>query len=292
MKAPKFAGRKFIFRRRKVEASTTTTGTSSPGPGDQLAIKLTDSSITEKSSFDVSDNMSEVSWDAQDDATSSESLALSSSWEILAVREVEFWEKVLKDRLQRRGLSSFETAEAYSNLGVAQMNSTLFVNACTSFTKATEIFGESHLGVAKNYNLLGLAASQANRLDLAMEALVSSLTVRSKILGSCHVDTVDTFNNIGAVYSKQKDYLEASRVFEEVLILRQAIFGRNHPSVAVTARTLARLYVRLLRKEEAEPLYALALSTCRLERRMKRMKSDIEQEMKRLGVEEQHVVEL
>ena len=42
--------------------------------------------------------------------------------------------------------------------GIAQMNGNDIDAACRSFTTAAVKFGQSHLGAAKNYNLLGRAA--------------------------------------------------------------------------------------------------------------------------------------
>jgi tetratricopeptide (TPR) repeat protein len=252
--------------------------------------KLTDT--TEKT--DTLDNVSEVSWD--DDESNSDGKAMdklasidSSSTEETLSSEVDFWEKVSQDRLQH---DHPETAESFSNLGIAQMNGKDVDAACRSFTTAAAIFGQSHLGAAKNYNLLGRAACQANRLDLAMESLEISFTLRLQVLGPLHVDTVDTFNNIAGVYYKQHNNLEAARCYREVLTLRQAIFGAQHPSVAVTARALARTCVRLGLKEEAQGLYSLAISTCQSTRMMRHMKADLETEMTKLGIRERLRIEL
>lgn len=126
-----------------------------------IAKKITDT--TEKS--DTLDNVSEVSWD-DDESTSNgkvidklASIQIDSSSTEEMLSEVVFWGKVSQDRLQH---DHPETAESFSNLGMAQMNSNDVDAACLSFTTAAEIFGQSHLGAAKNYNLLGRAACQAN----------------------------------------------------------------------------------------------------------------------------------
>jgi tetratricopeptide (TPR) repeat protein len=185
-----------------------------------------------------------------------------------------------------------DTADSFSNLGIAQMNGNDVDAACRSFTTAAVKFGQSHLGAAKNYNLLGRAACQAKRLDLAMESLEMSFTLRLQVLGPLHVDTVDTFNNIAAVYYKQHNNLEAARCYREVLTLRQAIFGLNHPSIAVTARDLARTCIRLDLKEEAQELYSLAMSTCQSTTTMRHMKADLETEMVKQGIQERLRIEL
>jgi tetratricopeptide (TPR) repeat protein len=248
--------------------------------------KLTDT--TEKS--DTLDNVSEVSWD--DDNSNSNGNAIgklasfhtdsSSTEETLS--EVDFWVKVSQDH---------ETAESFSNLGIAQMNGNDVDAACRSFTTAAVKFGQqSHLGAAKNYNLLGCAACQANRLDLAMESLEMSFTLRLQVLGPLHVDTVDTFNNIAGVHYKQHNNFEAARCYREVLTLRQAIFGLNHPSIAVTARDLARTCIRLDLKEEAQQLYSLAMSICQSTTTMRHMKADLETEMTKRGIQERLRIEL
>jgi tetratricopeptide (TPR) repeat protein len=271
-----------IFRIRNTKSSA-----------DQHVIvkKLTDT--TEKS--DTMDNVSEVSWDENDshsngiamDILASIHTESSSAEETLS--EVNFWEKVSQDRLQRDHPG---TAESFSNLGIAQMNGNDVDAACQSFTTAAVKFGQSHLGAAKNYNLLGRAACHAKRLDLAMESLEMSFTLRLQVLGPLHVDTVDTFNNIASVYFKQHNNLEAARCYREVLTLRQAIFGLNHPSVAVTARDLARTCIRLDLKEEAQELYSLAMSTCQSTTTMRHMKADLETEMTKRGIHERLRIEL
>jgi tetratricopeptide (TPR) repeat protein len=252
--------------------------------------KLTDATVKSDSLED--DDVSEVSWEDESDSSGKAidklaSIDNASTEEALS--EVDFWEKVSQDRLQH---DHPETAESFSNLGIAQMNGGDIDAACDSFTTAAVIFGESHLGAAKNYNLLGRAACQINRLDLAMEALEMSFTLRLQVLGPLHVDTVDTFNNIAGVYYKQHNNLEAARCYREVLTLRQAIFGLNHSSVGVTRRALARTCIRLDLKEEAQGLYSLALSTCDSTRNMGYMKRDLEKEMTKLGIQERLRVEL
>lgn len=267
-----------IFRIRKTNPSA-----------DQHVIvkKLTDT--TERS--DSLDNVSDISWEDGSNSNGIDMLTIAcsdlSTGEVQS--DVDFWAEVSQARLQR---DDPQTAESFSNLGIAQMGSKNFDAACSSFTTAAVIFGESHLGGAKNYNLLGLAACQANRLDLAMEALVMAFNVRSQVLEPFHVDTVDVLNNIAAVYYKLNDNLEAARCFREVLTIRKAIFGRTHPSVAVTAHALARTCVRLELKEEARELYFQALCICRLTKMMKLMKSDLKKEMKMLGLEKRPLFEL
>jgi tetratricopeptide (TPR) repeat protein len=275
-----------IFRIRR-----NTTNKSSADQQHVIVKKLTDT--TEKS--DTLDDVSEVSWD-DDDSTSNgkamdklTSIHTESSSAEGTLSEVDFWEKVSQDRLQN---DHPETAESFSNLGIAQMNGNDADAACQSFTTAAVKFGKSHLGAAKNYNLLGRAACQAKRLDLAMESLEISFTLRLQVLGPLHVDTVDTFNNIAGVYYKQHNNLEAARCYREVLTLRQAIFGLNHPSVAVTARDLARTCIRLDLKEEAQELYSLAMSTCQLTTTMTQMKADLETEMTKRGIQERLRIEL
>jgi tetratricopeptide (TPR) repeat protein len=258
---------------------------------DQHVIVKQFTDTTEKS--ESLDDVSEVSWD--DDESNSNGGAMDmlastgSSLAEEALSEVDFWEKVSQDHLQR---DHPETAESFSNLGIARMNEKDFDAACRSFTTAAEIFGRSHLGAAKNNNLLGRAACQANRLNLAMESLEMSFALRLQVLGPLHVDTVETFNNIAGVYYKQHNNLEAARCYREVLALQQAIFGRNHPSVAETARALARTCVRLGLKEEAQGLYSLALSTCHSASKMRHVKADLEMEMTKLGIQEGLRIEL
>jgi tetratricopeptide (TPR) repeat protein len=272
-----------IFRIRKTKSSAA--------DHHVIVKKLTDT--TEKS--DTLDNVSEVSWDDDDSNSNSKamdklpSIRTNNSSPENTLSEVDFWEKMSQDHLQD---DHPDTADSFSNLGIAQMNGNDVDAACRSFTTAAVKFGQSHLGAAKNYNLLGRAACQAKRLDLAMESLEMSFTLRLQVLGPLHVDTVDTFNNIAALYYKQHNNLEAARCYREVLTLRQAIFGLNHPSIAVTARDLARTCIRLDLKEEAQELYSLAMSTCQSTTTMRHMKADLETEMVKQGIQERLRIEL
>jgi tetratricopeptide (TPR) repeat protein len=271
-----------IFRMRKTKSSANQ---------HIIVKKLTDT--TEKS--DTLDNVSEVSWDDDDSNSNGKamdklaSIHTDSSSTEATLSEIEFWGKVSQDRLHD---GHPDTAESFSNLGIAQMNGNDIDAACRSFTTAAVKFGQSHLGAAKNYNLLGRAACQAKRLDLAMESFEMSFALRLQVLGPLHVDTVDTFNNIAGVYFKQHNNLEAARCYREVLTLRQAIFGLHHPSIAVTARDLARTCIRLDLKEEAQELYSLAMSTCQSTTTMKHMKANLETEMTKRGIQERLRIEL
>jgi hypothetical protein len=169
-----------IFRIRKTKTSAA--------DHHIIVKKLTDT--TEKS--DTLDNVSEVSWDVDDSNSNGKvmdklvSIHTDSSSLEETLSEVEFWEKVSQERLQNDHPET-ATADSFSNLGIAQMKGNDVDAACRSFTTAAVKFGQSHLGAAKNYNLLGRAACRAKRLDLSYGVLgdVFYASVASSRTASC-----------------------------------------------------------------------------------------------------------
>jgi len=170
---------------------------------------------------------------------------------LTAVAEKEYWKAHLKN-VKKNGSESVRAAKGLCNLGNALLACKDYKEALSVYKKATRILGKKHgdksLSVACMLDKVGLAASMLpsnENLDCAIIALHEALIIRHVHLGPHHCDVVDTLNKIAGIHLQKRDFEKARDAYIEVLTVRQAIFGKNHPSVAVTAKTLGKVYSSL-----------------------------------------------
>lgn len=177
-----------------------------------------------------------------------------------------YWNKRVTNATVRFGPNHPFTAEAWSDLGLAQLHSHAFPGALHSFKKAVAIYRTKpnlKLALAKALHQLGNVyhVSELSKDDnkKSMRCLGESLQIRFEKLGSLHPDTVGTLNYMASVYASLQKFQEAREAYLEVLAVREAIFGAFHPSVAVASHELANTAHRLGDLDEATLYYCKAL---------------------------------
>jgi tetratricopeptide (TPR) repeat protein len=174
-----------------------------------------------------------------------------------------YWIKRAASCLAECGSDNLETADAYMELGQAELQVRDYTAAKSSFQLAYCMFRRfrKHVAVAKALDCLGVTNSRcgAAYLDKALELLQEAFQIRRQELGVWHVDTVDTMNRIAKVHALAENFPEARRCYWEVFWVRKAIFGAQHPSVAVAAHDLANCFVRLGSLEDGSNFYQIAM---------------------------------
>lgn len=174
-----------------------------------------------------------------------------------------YWMKRAASCLAEYGVDNLETADAYMELGLAELQVGELPAAKTSFELAYCAFRRfrKHVAVAKALDCLGVTNSRCGALylDKALELLQQAFQIRRQELGVWHVDTVDTMNQIAKVHALAENFPEARRCYWEVFWVRKGIFGAQHPSVAIAAHDLANAFVKLGSLEDGSNFYQIAL---------------------------------
>jgi tetratricopeptide (TPR) repeat protein len=174
-----------------------------------------------------------------------------------------YWIKKAASCLADYGSDNLETADAYMELGLAELEVGDYAAAKNSFQLAYCAFRrfKKLVAVAKALDCLGVTHSRcgAAYLDKALELLHEAFSIRRQELGVWHVDTVDTMNRIAKVHALADNFPEARRCYWEVFWVRKAIFGAQHPSVAVAAHDLANSFVQLGSLEDGSNFYEIAM---------------------------------
>lgn len=174
-----------------------------------------------------------------------------------------YWIRVVASRLANYGSDNLETADAYMELGQAELQVNEYVGAKSSFQSAYCTFRRfrKYVAIAKALDCLGVANSRGGAacFDQSLELLQDAFWIRRQKLGVWHVDTVDTMNRIAMVHALAENFSEARRCYWEVFWVRKAIFGAQHPSVAVAAHGLANSFVKLGSLEDGSNFYHIAM---------------------------------
>jgi tetratricopeptide (TPR) repeat protein len=174
-----------------------------------------------------------------------------------------YWMKRAASCLAECGIDNLETADAYMELGLAELQIGDYAAAKSSFELAYCTFRRfrKHVAVAKALDCLGVTNSRcgAAYLAKALELLQEAFQIRRQELGVWHVDTVDTMNRIAKVHALANNFPEARRCYWEVFWVRKGIFGAQHPGVAVAAHDLANAFVKLGSLEDGSNFYQIAM---------------------------------
>jgi len=172
-----------------------------------------------------------------------------------------YWEKIVQARLANYGPKDHRTAEAYFNKGTAYMKIHFYESAFTDFSIAASILGQihgpNHLSVAKCFHHQGRAAYKNDNMAIALSAFKAAFKIRDEKLG-LHIDCVDTCSHIGNVYYRRNDLPNALQSCKEVLTANLELHGEEHPDVAAAAKSLAKVYVKMKKNEEALKFYKRA----------------------------------
>ena len=173
------------------------------------------------------------------------------------------WMKRAASCLAESGIDNLETADAYMELGMVELQVGDYAAAKSSFELAYCTFRRfrKHVAVAKALDCLGVTNSRcgAEYLGKALELLQEAFQIRRQELGVWHVDTVDTMNRIAKVHALANNFPEARRCYWEVFWVRKGIFGAQHPGVAVAAHDLANAFVKLGSLEDGSNFYQIAM---------------------------------
>lgn len=239
--------------------------------------------------------------------------------------DLDIWEALCDNRIQRFGPRNALTADAFVNRGIAQLGANRLEDAADSLLSAVcfleEVYEQEHIHMGLVFFLLGKVYMEQVQYPMAESALAKALSIRQKHLGKVHPDTVECWEQIGLSYIKRAAQIapsdreselflqkKAVEILTQVLKLKRAIFGSIHPSVAKTAHTVAQLCANRQEKERAQRLYKQVLAVLgkldkeesdklhpdfphpsELAAKQLRRKqiNDIEEEMKILGLKEE-----
>mmetsp|Transcript_26532 Transcript_26532/g.62323 ORF Transcript_26532/g.62323 Transcript_26532/m.62323 type:complete len:669 (+) Transcript_26532:227-2233(+) len=186
--------------------------------------------------------------------------------------ELELWDSLCDNRIQRLGPRNALTAEAFVNRGMAQLEANRLEEAADSLLSAVcfleEVHHSEHIHMGLVFFLLGKVYMQQEQYPMAESALAKALSIRKKHLGKVHPDTVECWEQLGMSYLQRAAQMsladpeterflqkQALEILTQVLKLKRAIFGSLHPSVAKTARVVARLCALRNEMERAQRLY-------------------------------------
>ena len=114
-----------------------------------------------------------------------------------------------------------------------------------------ELYGEDGLQTAAAYNNLGLVYEKLGRIEDAVAALRSDLSISLAVLGREHPETAVTYNNLGELLRKKGDLENAAGMAEEALKIRMLTLGENDPAVASSYNNLSAIYIQDGRLEQA-----------------------------------------
>ena len=182
------------------------------------------------------------------------------------------WGRRVKNLILHHGKDHIRVADAFIDLGIAQLHASCYLEATQALESAVAIYRPrktgSSMALARALHQLGMAYHKMQRSNdststilftKSLRCLGEALKIRFENLGPMHPDTAAIVNCLGGVYMTAQDYNEARRSYMEVLMVRQAVFGILHPSVAVAAHSLANALVQLGNLEEATIYYFKAL---------------------------------
>mmetsp|Transcript_8951 Transcript_8951/g.11909 ORF Transcript_8951/g.11909 Transcript_8951/m.11909 type:complete len:317 (+) Transcript_8951:129-1079(+) len=240
--------------------------------------------------------------------------------------ELELWEALCDNRIQRLGPRNELTADAFVNRGIAQLEANRLEDAADSLLSAVcfleEVHDSQHIHTGLVFYLLGKVYMKQEQYPMAESAFAKALSIRQMHLGKSHPDTVECWEQLGLSYIQRAaqtlkggdadmdSFLQrqAMGILTQVLKLKRAIFGSIHPAVAETARVVAKLCAHRNEMERAQRLYkqvSVVLAKVEKEesdkinpdfadptdlaaRRMrKRELADIEEEMRKFGLKEE-----
>lgn len=196
-----------------------------------------------------------------------------------------------KQETEDRSTFTFEQQLAH---GVAAMQASKFQSAVAFFERASDETNGVPRGEriplrrARALHLVSLAASQLKDLDLAHNAAQESYLIRLQSYGPLHIDTIASFSNLGYIYIELNEVGKAAWCLAQVLKALRAVFGYEHESVGTTATTLAAIYLRLERPEQAKRCYLYALETYRA-LGWDKTRDGLEEELYKLGLSETRV---
>ncbi|KAL7577552.1 hypothetical protein ACA910_015082 [Epithemia clementina (nom. ined.)] len=254
------------------------------------ANNLVDMSVVTAVTEYTTDQSSKGDYDEEMDNVSEithEDLVPDMLLEIKPQDELELWEALCTDHINRYGPRSALTAESFVNRGIAQMQADRLDEAADSLLSAVcfleEVHGTidhndrngnggapSHMHMAQAFYFLGRVYMLQEQYPMAESAFYKALNIRQQHLGKVHPDAVECWEQIGLSYIQRaaqargdkQQILErqAMDILSQVLKLKRAIFGSIHVSVARTARSVAKLCAMRNESERAQRLYKQVLN--------------------------------
>jgi hypothetical protein len=209
-------------------------------------------------------------------------------------REIQYWRQRLHHATKYYGKTHTATADAYFNLGQAQLKVQYsskrkqhqYDLSVENLTIAHQIwerkYGPHHVAVGRaldalalavvrraNHNKSTAAAATGNKnskndnvendLRYAQRLLEQAFAIRHHHLGVWHVDTVESYNKLASVYLHLGKIREACDAYREVFLVRRSIFGPDHPSVAITSHSIANCHYKLREIIDSLKWYQISL---------------------------------
>jgi tetratricopeptide (TPR) repeat protein len=141
-----------------------------------------------------------------------------------------------------RSLGTALSLEGHQDKAISILNDALR-QAKTNFPSNDQL-------TAEILNSLGMTYSQRHNLKKA-EALYQEVVRIKAGTGGTDFATANALNNLAQIHREQRKYEEAEREHRRCLEITIALLGPSHPEVAITRGSLAMLYLRMGRLDDA-----------------------------------------
>jgi tetratricopeptide (TPR) repeat protein/predicted Ser/Thr protein kinase len=145
---------------------------------------------------------------------------------------------------------------AYTALGLFDQATPLLHRA---LAQHRALYGEDHVAVAEDMELLGDALMQQDRYAEAEPLLRRAVDLRRRGLGSTNDTTARALDRLATLYERRDEAAAAEPLFREALAIRRTVFGDTSTVVAQSLNNLGVLLFKRGAYERAEPLYREAL---------------------------------
>jgi len=142
-----------------------------------------------------------------------------------------------------RSLGTALSLEGREDKAISILNDALR-QAKTSFPSNDEL-------AAEILNSLGMTYSQRRNFKKAEALFLEVVRIKSSAGGN-DFPTANALNNLAQIHREQHKYAEAEREHRQCLEITIALLGPSHPEVAITRGSLAMLYVRMGRLDDAK----------------------------------------
>ncbi|MGA2642311.1 MAG: CHAT domain-containing tetratricopeptide repeat protein, partial [Spirochaetia bacterium] len=167
-------------------------------------------------------------------------------------------------RMGNGGADNLQTAEMYSNMGVAFTNKGEYDKAVGLYEKSldidTSVLGPQSTLAADIYCNIGIIYHDEGKYDQAIEYYKKALDMDEKLRGPNSSDTAIDLNNIGEAYASKRDFAKAIPYYESAGKLWRANLGPANWMVGVNAANIGEACRNLGDFTRAQASYAQALA--------------------------------
>lgn len=173
------------------------------------------------------------------------------------------YEKVLTDLRNLNNYHDIRLAENLTNLaavmyqiGEYQESESLSYETIEWCYKYPDV-APLTLPIALNNYAASIAFQE--RIEEAIKIAEQGYSIVRERIGDWHPEAMNLLSTLGSLYSMTGKFEEANSIHTLVIEKKSKILGSDHPSMAVHYISLATLFRRMLKLEEAEPLIIKAI---------------------------------